>query len=226
MSGPVPRRVVEEIDRSIQKLPSQTVADVRGVRRAISANLKRENAEAVFAVAELLLKRDQGFDRFIAYELIAQYPAASASLSATRLRSLGEGMDSWEDVDTFGCYLSGVAWRKGQITDAEVKRWSKSPDRWWRRAALVSTVPLNLAARGGTGDAKRTLAACDWLIDDRDPMVVKALSWALRTLVPRDAGAVSRYVERKSERLPALALRETRTKLKTGLKNPSKARRG
>jgi 3-methyladenine DNA glycosylase AlkD len=131
-------------------------------------------------------------------------------------------VDSWEDVDTFACYLSGVAWREGQISDDVVRRWSKSADRWWRRAALVSTVPLNLKARGGAGDSRRTLAACDWLIADRDPMVVKALSWALRSLIPRDAAAVRQYVERAGDRLPALARREVRTKLETGLKNPRK----
>lgn len=74
--------------------------------------------------------------------------------------------------------LSGPAWRQGQIQDQAIAEWAKSTVRWWRRAALVSTVPLNFKARGGWGDAPRTLRICALLIGDRDEMIVKALSWA------------------------------------------------
>jgi 3-methyladenine DNA glycosylase AlkD len=84
----------------------------------------------------------------------------------------------------------------------------------------VSTVPLNLKAPGGTGDIARTLRVCDLLKGDRDPMVVKALSWALRVLARPEPGAVRAYVGRNADLLPALALREVRNKLETGLKNP------
>ena len=47
-------------------------------------------------------------------------------------------------------------------------------------------MPLNLRAAGGTGDAERTLAVCAQLAADRDDMVVKALSWALRELIVWD----------------------------------------
>ena len=66
----------------------------------------------------------------------------------------------------------------------------KAGHRWWRRAALVSTVPLNVAARGGHGDPRRALAVCRLLVDDPDDMVEKALSWALRCLVPHDRAGV------------------------------------
>ena len=53
--------------------------------------------------------------------------------------------------------------------------WARSPDRWLRRSALVATV-------GAKAEAARTLAVCAGLAADRDDMVVKALSWALREL--------------------------------------------
>lgn len=133
-------------------------------------------------------------------------------------------MDSWARVDCFSLYLSGPAWREGRISTALVHRWAASPDRWWRRAALVSTVPLNLRAQGGTGNCRRTLGVCRLLEDDRDPMVVKALSWALRALAVREPPSVRAYLSARRGRLPALALREVRNKLETGLKNPRKGR--
>jgi 3-methyladenine DNA glycosylase AlkD len=58
------------------------------------------------------------------------------------------------------------------------------------------------------------------LAPDRDPMVVKALSWALRELAKREPAAVRAYLAANAARLPALVRREVGNKLATGLKNP------
>ena len=97
---------------------------------------------------------------------------------------------------------------------------ARSRDRWWRRAAVVCTVALNNRARGGSGDARRTLAICRLALGDDDPMVVKALSWALRELAKRDREAVVSFLARHEAELPALVRREVRSKLVTGLKAP------
>jgi len=54
----------------------------------------------------------------------------------------------------------------------------------------VSTVAFNVRSQGGKGDVPRTLAICEMLAADNEDMVVKALSWALRELVPFDSKAV------------------------------------
>ncbi len=69
---------------------------------------------------------------------------------------------------------------------------------------------------GGTGDTERTLAVCRILVDDQDDMVVKALSWALRVLVPHDPKAVREFLTAYDERLAARVKREVRNKLTTG----------
>ena len=99
-------------------------------------------------------------------------------------------------------------------------RWATSADRWWRHAAIVSTVALNNKARGGHGDAQRTLGLCLVVIDDRDDMVVKAVSWALRELAKRDPAAVVNFLSAHEARLAARVKREVRNKLTTGLKTP------
>jgi 3-methyladenine DNA glycosylase AlkD len=80
-------------------------------------------------------------------------------------------------------------------------------------------------ARGGRGDARRTLLICSLLIDERDEMIVKALSWALRALVARDPEAVRQFIEENDARLAALVRREVRQKLSTGRKSPKSSRR-
>jgi 3-methyladenine DNA glycosylase AlkD len=156
----------------------------------------------------------------VAYELVYHHRAALAMLTRDRVELFGAGLDSWGAVDAFGRYISGPAWLRQLIADEVIECWSESPDRWWRRVALVSTVPLNLRAAGGTGDQRRTLAVCARLVDDRDDMVVKALSWALRELVIWDAEAVRAFVDQHDGRLAARVRREVTNKLTTGLKNP------
>jgi 3-methyladenine DNA glycosylase AlkD len=137
---------------------------------------------------------------------------------------LGAGIDSWWAVDTFARILSGPAWLRGKVNDDTIAGWAHSPDRWWRRAALVSTVALNMRSHGGLSDAPRTLSVCRLLVADRDDMVVKALSWALRELVVHDAAAVERFLNEYEQSLAGRVKREVRSKLETGLKNPRRGR--
>jgi 3-methyladenine DNA glycosylase AlkD len=178
----------------------------------------------VVKIATALVARRR-VPRFIGDELIASRPDALAALGLTQLGHLGSGISSWDQVDCFACYLSGPAWREGQIEDHAIEQWARSKDRWWRRAALVSTVPLNVKARGGRGDAERTLRICTLLAGDRDEMIVKALSWALRALVARDPDAVRRFISKNEARLAALVRREVQHKLTTGRKSPKPSRR-
>ena len=67
------------------------------------------------------------------------------------------------------------------------------------------------------------LAVCEMLTDDRDDMVVKAMSWALRELASWDPSAVEGFLSDNEDHLAARVKREVRNKLRTGLKNPRRA---
>jgi 3-methyladenine DNA glycosylase AlkD len=57
---------------------------------------------------------------------------------------------------------------------------------------------------------------------DRDDMVVKAMSWALRELAKKEPARVDAYLAKNGELLAPRVLREVRNKLRTGLKNPGR----
>jgi len=216
--------LVAEIEARVEAMPVRNAPALRALRREYSKRTRALPAADVVRIAAALLTHRR-VHRFVADELIASRADALSTLDRRLLERLGSGISSWDQVDCFACYLSGPAWREGQVGDVTIERWARSKDRWWRRAALVSTVPLNLKARGGHGDARRTLQICSLLLDDRDDMVVKALSWALRALAARDRDAVRRFVQKNQERLAALVIREVRNKLATGRKNPGPPRR-
>ena len=210
----------EEISSRIFLLESFTTESIRAVRREFSKRLARSPARFVVEVALLLLDKRTMEHRFVAYELVCHHRGALASLGEKDIRLFGSGIGSWGSVDMFACYLAGPAWREHQVPDTLIHSWARSKNRWKRRAALVSTVPLNSKARGGSGDAARTLEVCASLVTDRDDMVVKALSWALRELSKRDPEAAEEFLEEHQSLLASRVLREVRNKLSTGLKNP------
>jgi 3-methyladenine DNA glycosylase AlkD len=214
-----PKRSLEAILADFDSVRPKTVPVVRRLRQRWSRELAHLPGEALLRLAEEMVTRGS-MERFVAYELVAHHAGARDRLDERQLRRLARGMADWGSVDCFACYLSGPAWREGRVAGAAIHRWARSPDFWWRRAALVSTVPLNMRSRGGQGDAQRTLALCRILRNDREDMVVKALSWALRALATRDPKATRAFVARYEKDLAPRILREVRSKLETGRKNP------
>jgi 3-methyladenine DNA glycosylase AlkD len=218
-SDPVnPKALAAEIDAELRRLPVLDTPHVRLVRRRYSQWLQNAGPGLVLDTARELIST-YGY-RCLPYELIRYHPKAFQSLDEDVLEALGKGMHSWEAVDSFARTLAGPAWLRGQVPDEAIYRWAGSGDRWWRRAALVSTVALNVRSHGGPGDTPRTLEICRRLVDDHDDMVVKALSWALRELLPHDVQAVSGFLAEYEERLAARVKREVRNKMDTGLKTP------
>ena len=210
------------IAATIRALPISKTDAVRAVRREFSKRLAKSPAAFVIEIA-LRLLREPAIHRFVAFELVQHHPAAASSLRQKELELFGRGMSEWSEVDCFACYLSGPAWREGQVSDNVIHRWARSKDRWWRRAALVSTVPLNNKARGGSGDTQRTLQVCRMLLADCDDMVVKAMSWALRELSKRDPTAIRQFLTDYHDQLALRVSREVGNKLATGLKNPKRS---
>ncbi len=208
-----------EIIARLAALASRNTQTIRNVRREFSKRLAQAPPELIIGLAPRLIHHFDNFPRFFAYELVQHHRQALRSLNAKSLEELGQGIDSWGAVDTFACYLAGPAWRERQVSDARIQRWARSKDRWWRRAAVVSTVALNNKARGGRGDTNRTLMICEMLTEDRDDMVVKALSWALRELSKRDPGSVRQFLRQHHGLLAPRVDREVNSKLQTGLKN-------
>jgi 3-methyladenine DNA glycosylase AlkD len=215
-----PMSLEAEIAARIAREPGATVPGLRRIRREFSREVERADGRTVVRAAIRLAQVAGRGHRFVAYELVRHHDGAAGLIDARALARLGRGMDSWDAVDCFGIYLSGPAWQRRRVSDGAIHGWARSPDVWWRRAALVSTVPLNSRAHGGKGDVRRTLRVCRMLESDREPMVVKALSWALRELAKREPAAVRAFLGERRGRLAALVVREVRNKLETGLKNP------
>jgi 3-methyladenine DNA glycosylase AlkD len=215
------RRLADGIASRLAGLSSRTTPAARSVRREYSRLLAKARPDLVVRVALLLARRTGFACRFVAYEIVQHHSAAFAGLTLDQLLKLGQGIDDWAAVDCFACYLSGPAWRDGRLSDAVIRGWAQSEDRWWRRAALVSTVALS--RRGEAEDVRRVIEVCALTVSDREDMVVKALSWALRELAKKHAKEARRFLAQHEGGLASRVTREVQNKIATGLKNPRRA---
>ena len=203
---------------------------LRKIARREARELKSATGEEVLELCNLLVERGGSGrvrrkehgpayeSRMVAFDLAWMHREAFSLLNWRELERLGRTLDGWASVDHFARKLSGPAWQRGQITDARVRKWATSSDFWWRRAGLVSTIALN-ERHLGKGDAGRTLEICEYFIDERADLHVKALSWALRELGIRDPDAAIEFVVLHEGRLAPRIVREVRNKLETGHKD-------
>ena len=215
--------VADRFLSDVASLSKQNTPNIRAVRRQYSREIRGCRPEFALDLAFRLIGTNRL--RWVGYELVRFHKATFETLTEADIERIGQGIDSWQSVDAFGCTLSGPAWGAGLISNSAVHRWAASEDVWWRRAALVSTVGLNTRARGGAGDTARTLAVCRLLVDDPEDMVQKAMSWALRSLVVHDKESVSDFLYDHDDALAARVKREVRNKIETGLKNPGQKAR-
>ena len=168
-------RFLAELDA----LPVASTEPIRALRRDYSRRLKSASSayvwEFVLALQPILRRGtpQRAGLRWVVCVFVADHRTAFESVDADRLEGLGAGMQSWDEVDAFARILAGPAWLHGLVSDDTIYSWARSPDLWWRRAALVSTVALNMRSQGGTGDMVRTLAVCELLAGDREVMVQK-----------------------------------------------------
>lgn len=212
------KKIAAKFDAEIRALVVLNTPNARAIRRKYSRNLKQAKPTFLFELARVLMNKYKY--QWAAYELIQSHNAAFQRIRKKELEEFGRGINSWWTVDSFARILSGPAWLNGQVSDKLIHKWARLKDRWWRRAALVSTVALNVRSQGGYGDVSRTLAVCKMLVSDHDDMVAKAISWALRVLVVHDPYAVRKFLKKYEQELAARVKREVHNKLKTGLKNP------
>jgi len=213
------RQVAERYFPTKMRVLGVPVPALRALARTLSRELKTASAPSVHELAESLIKSGSMEGRQVAHEILALHKPAAQSLTIADIERLRQGLDNWASVDSFAVSVAGPAWRRGQLPDSLFAGWTQSADPFTRRLALVCTVALNTRAQGGRGDVARTLSICERLLADRDEFVVKALSWALRELIPHDVAALQEFLSTHEEQLSRRVLREVRNKLTTGRKH-------
>lgn len=180
--------------------------------------LKKESPEKTILLVKQLIDSKIFENVQLAYEILDKHKKAFAALSKKEILEIRKGQDNWVLVDYYAGLIAGPKWRDGVLKNDVLYNWLKSENFWDRRTAVVCTVALNQKARGGNGDPKRTMDICKRIVTDKNDMVAKALSWALRELAKRETEPVVQFIDEYKDVLPKRVLREVGNKLETGRK--------
>jgi 3-methyladenine DNA glycosylase AlkD len=214
----------ERVAKSTTMFPTEMTVigvmnpDLKIVVKELHEVMKQESRDQYLSLAYDLVSLEIIECQMLAW-LLLEKAKVVPTLSKTEMHKLEGVLDNWVSVDTFGTVVFGSLWRLGIIPDVEVYALQGFENVWYRRLALVGTVALNLKSRGGIGDSRRTITVCTRAVDDHHDMIVKALSWALRSLVRWDEDAVSDFLQKHESSLHRRVIREVSHKLEFGTKN-------
>jgi len=104
-----------------------------------------------------------------------------------------ETVNNWEVCDQLAMNIAGPLVAKDMSLVQELVNWTKSKNFWRRRFAVAATTVLN---RKGQSYPEETFLVCEPLLLDKEPMVRKAVAWAIREVARHDENAVLRFLER------------------------------
>jgi len=158
----------------------------------------------VFNLCEELYKSDYCEEAFIVSSLV---PKLSDSFVRSDLAIFKKWIDkyinNWAKCDGFCNHSMGDYIQKFEEDLAELKTWTRSKNRWLKRAAAVSLI---LPARRGKYLAD-VFEIADSLLLDPDDMVQKGYGWLLKETSRLHCREVFDYVVKHKETMPRTALR-------------------
>jgi 3-methyladenine DNA glycosylase AlkD len=164
---------------------------------------------AAWRATVLTLWREAGHreERYAAVALASdrRYRAHRTSLAALALYEELIVTGAWWDlVDSVATHPVAelLAGQRAPMT-AALLAWSRSPDRWLRRAAIICQVNAKDAT-----DLELLYACIEPNLPERDFFIRKAIGWALRAYAWTDPDEVAGYVGANQERLSPLSRRE------------------
>jgi len=130
-----------------------------------------------------------------------------------------EQLEGWAEIDTLctGKYTKTeipLNWKKWKPF---LKKLARSKNISKRRASIVFLCQV-VSHNDEVDIAKLAIENIELLKHEKDVLITKAISWILRSMIRRHRKLVEEYISKNQSSLPAIAVRETKIKLKTGRK--------
>jgi 3-methyladenine DNA glycosylase AlkD len=183
-----------------------TAPQQREMAAELHRRVKREwTVEDAIRLCDLMLPRPELEAKGVAILLLHRfrktYPKALFDKTHAWLRA--NRLDNWASVDALCPEVIGTLLLAHPTLLGRLESWARSPNRWVRRASLVSL--LKLARRPEHGDAVYAMAARHFASDD--DLVQKAAGWLLREAGKRDMRALEGFLRSHGPQIPRTTLR-------------------
>jgi 3-methyladenine DNA glycosylase AlkD len=190
----------------------------RIVRAWLAAHRQGPDGE-LLAMTDRLFRGEAFEEKLVGAIMLQTTPQIQAQVTPAIVDRWLDDLRGWAEIDSL-C-ASGF-WAEALAADwpswrALVEWLAGDPNINKRRAALVLlTAPTRRSDDLRFADL--AFEVVERLKDERPILITKAVSWLLRSMAPRHGAAVGAYLAANAASLPAIAVRETRTKLTTGTK--------
>jgi 3-methyladenine DNA glycosylase AlkD len=169
----------------------------------------------VFALCEELFKSNYSEEAFIAcewsYRMHNEYETDDFGLFE---RWLNNYVNDWAKCDTFCNHTIGSFIEIYPKYIENLKKWTRSDNRWLKRAAAVSLI---IPAKRGKYLAD-IFEIADSLLTDKDDLVQKGYGWLLKDASIKHCDEVFDYVMKNKSQMPRTALRYAIERMPNDLK--------
>jgi len=165
------------------------LSDVRVVAKKYSKLMKEDGCayEDFLKVAEELLNKDSFEERTIAFHMVERMKKHFRKSDFKLFeRWLNKYVTNWAHTDHIAPHIIGEMVEKWPELQADVFKWTKSKNRWIRRAAAVTYVIHGRRGRFHEQIFKTAKA----MMGDSDDMVQKGVGWMLKEASNADEEAV------------------------------------
>lgn len=170
-----------------------STAALRGIWKRFHARLVELPVDDRVALAELLV-RDRIHDlEQTGIHVLALCAQELEPEHARRLDRIVDEFQGWAHVDHFCAeVMQPFLERHPRAALALIEKWNRSPNRWKRRASVVTFT--RKVGRSGAW-TREVLRLCDNLIWDPEDLVQKGVGWALKDNLRSSPGRVLPYVK-------------------------------
>jgi 3-methyladenine DNA glycosylase AlkD len=124
-------------------------------------------------------------------------------------RWLDRYVDNWSLTDGLALWLLGASIANDATLIDKLNSWTRSRNRWKRRAAAVALV---YSAKRGE-HTRAILRIATPLIEDQDDMVQKGVGWLLKETYPKKPAEVVRFLVANRKKTTRLVLRYAAEKM-------------
>ncbi len=188
---------------------------LRLISRTVYRDYRNLPVSDKLAVCEALLADKTDYSRFFAFDWAEKSTRECPAGEFARFeRWLKTRVESWSTCDHLCCGALGRLVASNPQLVIRTRKWTKSRNRWLRRASAVALI---VALRDSL-DIVEGFKTADLLLADEDDMVRKGCGWMLKEASRRFPDEVFAYVMKNRDKMSRTTLRYAIEKLPAGMK--------
>jgi len=207
-ADPVRARGVERYFKSYETVKSYGVAaaEIHALAAELHALVKADwDAADAIALCDILFADPELEAKAVGALILGRFKKTLPPVLFSKAKSwlAADRLASWASVDVLCPETMGALLERHPEFVEKIKAWARHPNRWVKRASLVSFIKL--ARKGEFLPAIYEISASVFPVDD--DLVQKANGWLLREAGKADAARLEKFLLKHGPAIPRTTLR-------------------